>query len=135
MKTNKNALIKKYVRDIKTLLPIHGKKEREYLHKMAENLEYFPEEHESNSMEEVYGELGNPIDILHQYYSQLNTSELVKMIRLKQLLTNVIRFACLLLLTAFVFSSVLLYQEHQLLLREEAVSITITTTQNEGVTQ
>ena len=131
MKMSKESLIKKYVRDVRTLFPIHGKTEKAYLKKMAENMEDFAADHDFSSMEELYAEFGDPKDAIYQYYSTLDAADLFKIIKLRNLLKYVIAFTCAIFLAAFLFVLAILYQEHQLLMREEATYTIITTTEYE----
>lgn len=84
---------KKYLKNIKRLFPIYGKKEKEFLHGIQQQINNIDDCHYDNLVEE----LGEPTDIISSYYQQIDESYLMKKLNIKK----IIKFACI-LITIFV---------------------------------
>lgn len=82
------TVTRQYIREVKTLFPSRGKQEREYIKKLAITIDEFCEEEQVETKQSVYEKYGKPIDIVHDYYSALDTVAIVKRIRL----TSTIKF-------------------------------------------
>lgn len=122
MKSNNNSvLIKKYMRNVKGLFPIMRKNERLYLKKMKQNVDDYCEYTSVSSMEELYGEFGKPQDIVYNYYSMIDTESLFSYIRLRRLLKYLLVSMCVILFAFTIYVCALLYIEHTIFIRQEAV--------------
>lgn len=77
-----NSITKQYIREIKTLFPSKGKKERNYLKKLSITIDEYCEEEKINNKQALYEKHGKPINIVYDYYSALDTEAIVKKIRL-----------------------------------------------------
>lgn len=84
---------KKYLRNIKKLFPIYGKKEKEFLHSIQHQIGNIDNCQYDNLVEE----LGDPTDIISSYYQQIDKDYLMKKLNIKK----IIKFACI-LITIFV---------------------------------
>lgn len=78
-----NKLCKKYLRMIKSLFPIHGKDERNYIKKFKDNLESGYDE-SMTTLEDLYNEFGTPEEVINSYYMNVDTEQIVKRIRISK---------------------------------------------------
>lgn len=81
-----NSEVSKYYKNIKTLLPINGKAEKQYLTGFKNNLSEFSQENPNASYQEIIDEFGEPKDIIISYldncdedyiFKKLNTRNIV----------------------------------------------------------
>ena len=75
-----------YINEIKFLFPDIRKEERQYLQGLSKNIDEYLDtgEHfdEMSSKESFYLFFGNPSDIVHQYYSNMNINVFCSYLRL-----------------------------------------------------
>ena len=76
-----NRITRLYIHDVRTLFPSKGRKERDYLKKLGNSIDEFCEETHAICKQDIYEKYGNPIDIVYDYYSALDTDTIVKKIR------------------------------------------------------
>lgn len=75
-------ICKQYISDVKTLFPILGKDERQYISILSTNIEDFCANAHIESREDLYSEFGNPADTVNTYFSSLPITDTVKKIRI-----------------------------------------------------
>lgn len=116
-----NSVTKQYIHDVKTLFPSKGKKERDYLKRLAVTVDEYCEETNVSNKQDIYQKYGQPIDIVHDYYSALDTEEVIKRIRL----AFVVKLGIIVVITAVVLSAltymIIAYLGYQMDLRQEIV--------------
>lgn len=78
---------KTYYKDVKKLFPIHGKKEKEYLSHIRQQIE----EYENPTYEQLENLFGTPIDVVKSYYDIVDSQYLLKRINIKRIIT----YACI----------------------------------------
>lgn len=79
-----NKLCKHYISDVKSLFPIMGKNERQYIKKLSDTIEEYCEETSITSIDTIYDSFGSPQDILAGYFSITDTSFLAKKIKISK---------------------------------------------------
>lgn len=75
-------LCQSYLSNVKALLPIVGKPEKKYLSQLSESLEDYCEEEKVTTLEELYNGFGEPDEAIQTYLDSMDTSYLIKRIRL-----------------------------------------------------
>ena len=66
---------KKYIKDIKTIFPFHGKREKKFLKNLSTQInEYY---YEQCTYTELQNEFGTPIEILKSYYDSIDSEYLL----------------------------------------------------------
>lgn len=114
-----------YMNEIKFLFPDIRKEERQYLQGLSKNIDEYLDtgEHfdEMSSKESFYLIFGNPSDIVHQYYSNMNINVFCSYLRLGRLKKRLFITLLSLILIISVLVSIFLWQEHLSIMRSEAV--------------
>jgi len=115
-----------YMNEIKFLFPDIRKEERQYLQGLSKNIDEYldTDEHfdEMSSKESFYLFFGNPSDIVHQYYSNMETKDFCSYLSLGRLKKRVFFTLLALILTISVLISIVLWQEHLSMMRSEIVT-------------
>ena len=79
-----NNLCKQYIKNAKTLFPIIGKTEKEYLKKLELNVQDYCEESSVSSIEELYRDFGSPSEVVNSYFSSVDLDYLLKRISISK---------------------------------------------------
>lgn len=79
-----NNFCKQYIKQVKMLFPLMGKQERTYIKNLTSNLEDFCEEESIQSLDELYAQFGDPADTLNNYFSSLDTADIVQRISISK---------------------------------------------------
>ena len=69
-----------YIRQVKTIFPIMGKKERAYMKNLSSTLEDFCVEESISSLDVLYAQFGTPLDTVNNYFSTWDASTTIKRI-------------------------------------------------------
>lgn len=77
-----NKLCQQYLSDVKAFFPIIGKPEREYLARLIKTVEDYCIEEQVTTVEQIYDGFGHPSDVVNTYFTSVDTSYLMKQIRL-----------------------------------------------------
>ena len=77
-----NNICKQYMKQVRILFPIMGKSEKAYIRNLTSSLEDFCEEESIRSLDELYTQFGDPKDTLNNYFSSLDTTDIIKRIRI-----------------------------------------------------
>lgn len=129
---NPQALLKKkYLTQLRVLLPVMRKEERTYLRRMETTIDEQLEASDSatfSCMEDFYREFGEPRDVIRFYFSEMDMKSLYSIISIRRFLNRVGIFICSLVLTAIIFWGYLFWQEHRSFIRSEAIFFQMTTT-------
>ena len=80
MKEKKNPAVKQYLRITKHLFPAMGAKERQYLKKLELTILEYCEEEKNVTYDSICQTFGKPQDVLNDYLSTLDVSEMSKKI-------------------------------------------------------
>lgn len=116
-----NKFCRQYISEVKSLFPLKGKAEKEYINKLISDVSAYCEEADVSSKEDLYSSYGTPEDVVHNYLSLSDTAYIAKRIRVS---TQIRRMAvALIVLAAITTSACCLYFYHlyQMDLRQEVV--------------
>lgn len=108
-----NTISKEYTKQIKALFPVNGKPEKKYVNALVQQVEEICEEESITSIEQLYEKFGKPEDIVREYFSRMDTEEVVQRIKkthfLKFLITAIIIAA--IAVSVYAATSTILYQK------------------------
>ncbi len=127
MKTQtKNNFSKKYMDDVKTLFPIIRKSEKAYLRQMKQNIADYCEQSTVSSVDELYEEFGKPQDVVYDYFSMMDITQLLSHIHLRRTIKHFFTAICAIVFAIALFVTAILYQEHLEVMRQEVIFIETT---------
>ena len=106
-----------YYRKLKTLIPIKGKYERDFLNTISENLESICSEQPEITYNELCTRIGTPKEIIIEYYENADTEYVIQKLRLSSIIRRIV---ILILLIAIAVASIELYSFHKLVKRAES---------------
>ncbi|MCI8337525.1 MAG: hypothetical protein HFH62_02420 [Lachnospiraceae bacterium] len=101
MKINKDS--RKYYKEIRTIIPSRGKYEKRLLKTYEEKISELNENKPEISYEELHNRMGDPTEIINDYYDGVDTAYLIKRLRT----TKCIRTGLLTLLIAVLIVAVI----------------------------
>ncbi len=116
-----NRICKDYISDAKKFFPIIGKNEKKYLHKVSGSLEEFCDEKNITDKDTLFKEYGPPYEIANNYYSSVETQEIIKKIKFTKYIKI---FIISLIIVCFIALSVFCTYwklTNDMILREEVV--------------
>lgn len=70
--------IKKYLKEIKLLLPAFSKEEKKFLRDLLERIEDYLDENPNATMQDIENQFGTPTEIAQSYMSSLDLDVLLK---------------------------------------------------------
>ena len=108
-----NKICKKYLSDIKTLFPLMGKEEKNFLKQFQRGVEDFCSETNPDSPKILYKEFGTPDEVLTTYIKDADTPYIIKKIRQTHLFKICISFALCLIITMLIIYCSLIYKEYK----------------------
>ena len=76
-------ITQKYLKSVKKLFPIYGKKERQYIKNLQTPLQEYAEEKEDLSYEELTEEFGTPSHVISEYFSEVDDEYLFRQLRVR----------------------------------------------------
>ena len=118
-----NKICKTYISEVKAFFPILGKDEKAYISKLKTNVDNFCDEANISTKEELYKQYGMPIDVVHEYYSSIDTESIIKRIRLTKYIKRAIFLLLALSTLATITYCTIFYHDHKIVSNEEAVFI------------
>ena len=77
-----NKLCQQYISNVKSLFPIMGKAEKKYVHSLATDVNDYCSEESIETIDELYENYGAPSDIVNNYFSASDTTEIIKRIKI-----------------------------------------------------
>ena len=84
--------IKKYIKNIWTIMPMHTKKEKFYLNELKKHLNEYLDDHPQCSYDDIVQQFGDPKDIVVDYIQNSNENELIKRMKLKSIIQRFLIF-------------------------------------------
>ena len=107
--------IKKYIKNIWTIMPMHTKKEKFYLNELkkleilyVDNYEYL-DDHPQCSYDDIVQQFGEPKDIVVNYIQNSDENNLIKRMKLKSIIQKFLIFFSVICTILAIFFSVLWY--------------------------
>ena len=113
-----NKLCKEYIREVKAMFPVKGKKERKYIKELSKDIEDYCEESNATTKEELYENYGNPIDVVGEYLSATDFSGVIKRLKTGKYIKLLIAVIIAVVLVLTTMYCVILLEEHQMLVRQ-----------------
>lgn len=108
----KEKMIEDYLKRVKMLLPLHGKKENDYLKGLKINILDYLEEEPDASEADLYQAFGIPADIVAEYLKTLDDDYLIGKINRQNLLKRCVDFFCILAFCLAAWWSILMYKDY-----------------------
>ena len=118
-----NKLCKEYIKEVKAMVPVKGKKERKYIKQLSKDIEDYCEESKATTKEELYENYGNPVDVVAEYFSAIGAPYVIKKIRISKYIKALIAVIIAVILVLSTVYGVVLWEEHKMIMREEMVFV------------
>ena len=118
-----NKLCKEYIKEVKAMFPVKGKKERKYIKQLNKDIEDYCEESNATTKEELYENYGNPVDVVAEYFSAIGAPYVIKKIRISKYIKALIAVIIAVILVLSTVYGVVLWEEHKMIMREEMVFV------------
>ncbi len=96
-----NKMCKQYIGEIKTMLPLKRKQEREFIKKLALDVQSYCEDANVATKQELYDNYGKPIEVVSNYISAMDSDYIIKRMRF----SKVIRICATLLIAAIIVAT------------------------------
>ena len=107
-----NIICKTYISEVKAFFPILGKDERSYISKLRTNVDDFCDEAHISTKEELYKQYGMPIDIVHEYYSSVDTDKIISRIFLSKWIKRCLVIILILTVIASICYCLIMFQAY-----------------------
>ena len=114
-------IYKEYIKEIKTVFPVKGKQEREYIKKLSNDVADFCESENIASKEELYDNYGTPIEVVSHYFSAKGVPYVVSKIRISKYIKTILIAILTLAFISTLTYCIYLYQDHQITENQQAV--------------
>lgn len=108
-----DKMCKVYVSQVKAILPVWGKKEKDFVRKLHDNLYDYCEDNNINSIEDLYKGFGTPQEIVFEYISLMEPNEISKRINTAKYIKILAISVITLTLLATMFLGCYAYCAHQ----------------------
>lgn len=102
MKRNRDS--RKYFREIKAIIPSRGKYEKRLLNTYKERISELNDTKPDITYDELQKNLGNPIEIINDYYENVDTDYLIKRLRTTKLVRIFLYVILFIVLIGFALS-------------------------------
>lgn len=110
----RKSFTKIYLHQIKTLFPIFGKKERQYLKGFKETIQDYADDHPIRSTEDLINEFGTPQEVVHSYIDQADVDYLCRKIKKNTFIKRIIFIVAFCFLLFIGFYAALVYRDFQI---------------------
>ncbi len=77
-----SKICKEYIAEIKTLFPIKRKQEKEYIKKLAMDVESYCIDADIKDKTELYENYGKPYEVVSNYISTIDTDDVIKRLKM-----------------------------------------------------
>ena len=81
--------IKKYIKNIWTIMPMHTKKEKFYVSELKKHLNEYLDDHPQCSYDDIVQQFGEPKDIVVEYIQSSDENDLIKKNEIKDNFTKI----------------------------------------------
>ena len=108
-----NKAIKRYLKEIRNLLPVYGRKEKAFVMMIKTSiLETYGTE-STVGYDMICSEFGSPKEIVISYFAEVEDDELYKRVRFSKMIKIAAIFIVLIVAAIAVFKSILLYDSYK----------------------
>ena len=108
-----NKDCKKYLGELKTLIPSAGKYEKKFIRNMKENLMEFSSANPDISYAGICEHFGTPQDIIIDYFENVDATYLIKRLKFSSIIRKCIIYAGLILAITCAIEAGLYYKAYQ----------------------
>ena len=105
--------IKKYIKNIWTIMPMHTKKEKFYVSELKKHLNEYLDDHPQCSYDDIVQQFGEPKDIVVEYIQSSDENDLIKRMKLKTILQKFLIFFSVICTILAIWFGVLWYSYMQ----------------------
>ena len=95
--------IKKYIKYVKKIIPIHSKDKKEFIQLLTQKIIEFSNEHDSCSYQDIVDEFGSPNEVAGSYIETLNSDEIIKKLNKKKIINIFISVIIILCISVWGF--------------------------------
>lgn len=114
-----NKICREYIKKVKTLFPILGKDEKNYINKLKLNLE--DNFNHVTSLNELYTSVGTPEDTVNLYFVYADTDYIITRIRKSKFIKCCISVISLALIITLLLFNVYAYEAHKTFKEEQII--------------
>ncbi|MCI5952805.1 MAG: DUF6120 family protein [Anaerostipes sp.] len=110
---NARAYCRRFQKEVTTIFPFKGKKEKEYLEHLQMEIEGYVEEFPGNSYEEMLTYIGTPKDVVESYFQHVDNDYLLSHMKKSRYIRNALAVIVGMLLILCVYRGALIYQSYR----------------------
>lgn len=114
-------ITQKYLKSVKKLFPIYGKKERQYIKNLQTPLQEYAEEKEDLSYEELTEEFGTPSHVISEYFSEVDDEYLFRQLRIRGYVKKFLIFVLVAFVILIGYRYYLAYQNYENAMEEHII--------------
>ena len=114
-------ITQKYLKSVKKLFPIYGKKERQYIKNLQTPLQEYAEEKEDMSYENLTEEFGTPSHVISEYFSEVDDEYLFRQLRVRGYVKKFLIFVVIALFMLIGYRYYLAYQNYENAMEEHMI--------------
>ena len=114
-------ITQKYLKSVKKLFPIYGKKERQYIKNLQTPLQEYAEEKEDLSYEELTEEFGTPPHVISEYFSEVDDEYLFRQLRVRGYVKKFLIFVLVAFVILIGYRYYLAYQNYENAMEEHII--------------
>lgn len=114
-------ITQKYLKSVKKLFPIYGKKERQYIKNLQTPLQEYAEEKEGLSYEELTEEFGTPPHVISEYFSEVDDEYLFRQLRVRGYVKKFLIFVLVAFVILIGYRYYLAYQNYENAMEEHII--------------
>ena len=118
-----DKICKAYVSQVKTILPVRGKKEKAFVRKLHNDLCDYCEYNNINHIEELYKKYGTPQEVVFEYISLMEPDIISKRINTAKYIRILIASLITISFLATAIWSIYIYHLYDIAQRQEIVAI------------
>ena len=118
-----NKLCKEYIKEVKAMFPVKGKKERKYIKQLSKDIEDYCEESNATTKEELYENYGNPVDVVVEYFSATGVSYVIKRLKISKYFKSLIAVLIAVILVLSTIYCVSKWEWHETIMDEEVAIV------------
>lgn len=114
-------ITQEYLKSLKKLFPIYGKKERQYIKNLQTPLQEYAEEKEDLSYEELTEEFGTPSHVISEYFSEVDDEYLFRQLRVRGYVKKFLIFVLVAFVILIGYRYYLAYQNYENAMEEHII--------------
>lgn len=114
-------ITQKYLKSVKKLFSIYGKKERQYIKNLQTPLQEYAEEKEGLSYEELTEEFGTPPHVISEYFSEVDDEYLFRQLRIRGYVKKFLIFVLVAFVILIGYRYYLAYQNYENAMEEHII--------------